>query len=342
MGSVASFGSVNVDHVRYCERAWLEDAADRYDWLPAAGETVTVESVPASFAAAFDRTFLGGKGANQAVAAASAGVNATFLGAVGADADEYAVREGLAERGVVVDDVASVPGPTGAAYVAVDDASGENHITVVAGANAAVDRAYARRHADVLWDADCVVLQNELPVDAVLGALDALAAASDGADVDTGDGASADTGDPSGERPTVVYDPAPADDAAERVLAHECVDVITPNAGEYARLQDVIGGFDGVVVETRGADGVAVTPGRRGPWTGAAFERRPPAVDPVDTTGAGDVFDGYLAAELARGTGFRRAVAIAVVAAARSTTSEGVQTAVPDRGAVLDHVDATD
>ena len=334
MGRVASFGSVNVDHVRYCERAWLEEAADRYDWFPAAGETVAVESVPASFASAFDRTFLGGKGANQAVAAAGAGANATFLGAVGADADEYGVREGLAARGVEVTHVASVPGPTGAAYVAVDEGSGENHIAIVAGANDAVARTYARHHADVLRDADCVVLQNELPEDAVLGALDALA--------DADDSTGRESSGPCGERPTVVYDPAPADDAAERVLAHECVDVVTPNAGEYERLRAAMDAFDGVVVQTRGADGVVVTPGSRGPWTGAAFERRPPAVDPVDATGAGDVFDGFLAAELARGTGFRRAVAVAVVAAARSTTSEGVQTAVPDRERVLEHVDRAD
>jgi len=188
---------------------------------------------------------------------------------------------------------------------------------------------------DTLWDADCVVLQNELPVDAVLGALDALADSGEAA----AGGAGGRAGGRSGERPTVVYDPAPADESAERVLAHECVDVVTPNAGEYARLRAAIDAFDGVVVETRGADGVAVTPGSRGPWTGAAFERRPPAVDPVDTTGAGDVFDGFLAAELARGTDFPRAVAVAVVAAALSTTSEGVQTAVPDRERVLEHVD---
>jgi ribokinase len=318
MGRVASFGSVNVDHVRYVDRAWLEDASERYAWFPAAGETRTVESVPTAFASTFDRTFLGGKGANQAVAAAGADADAAFLGAVGGDAEEYAVLERLRERGVNVTAVEAVSGPTGAAYVAVDEATGENYIAVVAGANATVDAAYARRHATALRDADCVVLQNELPADAILGALDALA--------DTGP----TDGPGSGSRPVVVYDPAPADDAAERVLAHEAVDVVTPNDGEYDRLRDGVAAFDGVVVRTRGADGVTVEPGSHGPWTGDAFECTPPTVEPVDTTGAGDVFDGWLAAALADGRSFPDAVADATVAAALSTTTEGVQRAVPD------------
>jgi ribokinase len=135
-----------------------------------------------------------------------------------------------------------------------------------------------------------------------------------------------------------VYDPSPADEHARRVLGHECVDVVTPNAGEYARLRKAIEAFDGVVVRTRGADGVTVTPGARGPWTSEAFERRPPAVDPVDTTGAGDVFVGFLAAELARGGAMPHAVELATIAGALSTTTEGVQTAVPDRERVREHL----
>ncbi|NHN41126.1 sugar kinase [Halorubellus sp. JP-L1] len=319
MGRVASFGSVNVDHVRYCERAWLAAQAERYDWFPAAGETRKVESVPEAFAAAFDRTFLGGKGANQTVAAAAAGADAALFGAVGADANEHAVRERLAERDVDASAVESVDGPTGAAYVAVDEATGENHIAVLSGANGAVDAAYARRHADALAGADCVVLQNELPVEAVLGALDVLADRPN--------------------RPVVVFDPAPADENAARVLAHECVDATTPNAGEADRLDAALAAFDGTIVRTRGADGAAVDPGERGPWTGEAFTVPSPTVDAVDTTGAGDVFDGYLAAALAEDRPLRDAVTDAAVAAALSTTREGVQSAVPDRERVRQYRD---
>ena len=322
MSRVASFGSVNVDHVRYCDSAWLDDAAAAYAWFPEPGETVAVESVPGDFAEAFHETFLGGKGANQAVAAASAGADASFLGAVGVDASEHAVREQLASRGVDVSGVEEAPGPTGAAYVAVDEGTGENHIAIVAGANGWMDRAAARRHADALRSADCVVVQNELPADALLGALDVLARHRE----------------ETGTRPLVVYDPSPADEHAARVLAHECVDVVTPNDGEYARLRDAFEGFDGVVVRTRGADGVTVTPGTRGPWTSEAFEQRPPAVEPVDTTGAGDVFVGFLAAELARGGAMPHAVELATIGGALSTTTEGVQTAVPDRDRVRDHL----
>lgn len=321
MGRVASVGSVNVDHVRYGDGEWVADCRERYDWFPGAGETRTVEGVPEAFAAAFEgdpgaaasvETFLGGKGANQAVAAAAAGADAALYGAVGADADEYGVISTLADRGVDVAGVDVVDGPTGAAYVAVD-ADGENYIAVVPGANGVVDGAHARRAADGVAAADCVLVQNELPVDAVLAALDALADAAD--------------------RPLVVFDPAPAEGAAA-VVDHPAVDVLTPNDGETAALEDAIAEFEGCVVRTLGADGVAVDPGRRRDWATEPFELEPPAVDPVDTTGAGDVFDGYLAAALADGRGLRAAVDTATVAAALSTTAEGVQRAVPDPEAV--------
>ncbi|MFD1647504.1 PfkB family carbohydrate kinase [Haloarchaeobius litoreus] len=308
MARVVSFGSVNVDHVGYLSRDRIAALADAHGWFPGAGETVRVDAVPADIHDDLTETFLGGKGANQAVAAAAAGADASLLGCVGDDEDEHAVVETLAARGVAVDGLERVDGPTGYAAIVVDE-TGENHIAIVAGANGRVTPAYARRQGDRLRDADCLLLQNELPADAILAALDELSGVE--------------------RRPTVVYDPAPAD-GADAVLAHDAVDVVTPNEGEAAALSDALDGFDGTVVRTLGARGVAVDTGDE------AFHVGSPTVDPVDTTGAGDVFVGYLATEFGDGASLRAAVELAAVAAALSTTAEGVQTAVPTRTQVLD------
>jgi ribokinase len=307
MARVVSFGSVNVDHVGYLPRDRIAALADAHGWFPEPGETVRVGAVPAAVRNDLTETFLGGKGANQAVAAAAAGADASLLGCVGADEGEYAVVETLAERGVAVDGLERVDAPSGYAAIIVDE-NGENHIAIVAGANGRVTPAYARRHGDRLRDADCLLLQNELPGEAALAALDEVSGAED--------------------RPRVVYDPAPADGASQ-VLAHDGVDVVTPNEGEAAALSDALAAFDGTVVRTLGERGVAVSNGDE------SFRVESPTVDPVDTTGAGDVFAGYLAAELGDGTDLRRAVERATVAAALSTTAEGVQTAVPERQRVV-------
>jgi ribokinase len=305
MGRVASLGSVNVDHVEYASTDWIRSMTDRYEWFPAAGETVTVDRVPPDVAVRYDERHLGGKGANQAVAAAVAGADASLVGMVGTDESTYDVRERLSDRGVDVSAVGTADGPTGAAYVAVDE-TGENYIAIVPGANGEVDPAYVRGHVESLLAVDCLLVQNELPTDAVLAALDALADRPD--------------------RPTVIYDPAPTD-GAERILRHDCVDVVTPNETEYERLRAAVDAFGGVVVRTRGARAVLVEGESR-------FRVVPPAVDVVDTTGAGDVFDGYLGAVLADGGDVDDAVRLAAAAGALSTRAEGVQDAVPSRSAV--------
>jgi ribokinase len=306
MGRVVSLGSINVDHVEYTSTEWVRSAAERYEWFPAPGETVSVESVPDSLRESYGETYLGGKGANQAVAAAAAGADAGLLGMVGDDDGRYDVLDSLSDRGVDVTGVARTDGPTGAAYVAVDE-TGENYIAILAGANGRVDDAYVDDRLDACCAADCLLVQNELPPAAVRAALDRLAGRPD--------------------RPTVVYDPAPAAGAAE-ILSHDCVDVVTPNEGEYARLRDELDAFEGTVVRTRGENGVVVDGGD------SRLSVESPAVDPVDTTGAGDVFVGYLGAELAAGTKFEAAVRLATVAGALSTEREGVQSAVPAREAV--------
>lgn len=301
MHEVVSLGSVNVDHVGYLTDDAVAALERQYDWLPAPGETVAVDAVPAALRERLPDVSLGGKGANQAVAAAHAGVGAAFLGCVGDDEADYGVCSGVASHGVDVSEAERVGGPTGSAYIVVDEAA-ENRITILAGANAAVDRAYVESRLDTVRDAEVLLLQNEIPVDSAVWLLDRF--------VD----------DP--DAPTVVVDPAPAV-GAEPLVGHEAVDVVVPNETEFHHLETVLVDFEGTLVVTHGSDLVSVAGAE-------SFEVAPPAVDPVDTTGAGDVFTGYLAATLATGGSLRAAVERAVTAAALSTESEGVQGAVPD------------
>jgi ribokinase len=306
---VVSFGSVNVDRVCWVERETLAALGERYDWFPAAGETRVTERVPADLDSHVDATLLGGKGANQAVAAARAEAEAAFYGKVGADATPDP-REVLSGYGVDTGAVEAVAGPTGTAYVFVAP-DGENHIAVVPGANGAVDAGYAHANLDAVRRADVLLLQNEVPVAAAEALLLALTGQHD--------------------RPTVVLDPAPAEGVAP-LLDYDAVDVVTPNRAEARALADELAGLDGVVCYKHGPDPVdVVAPDRR-------FAVTPPRADPVDTTGAGDVFAGFMAAELGRGTDLQRAVAVACTAAACSVEREGVQRAVPTRAAVLDRL----
>lgn len=307
MYDVVSLGSVNVDHTGYLSDDAVTALERQYDWFPDPGETVSVESVPGALRDRLTDVSLGGKGANQAVAAAQAGAETAFVGAVGDDAERYDVRDSLTARGVDVSEVARVDGPTGSAYIVVDEA-GENRIAVLAGANAAVDREFVRERVDVLRDATCLLLQNEIPTEGVEWLLDRLA------------------DDP--EAPTVVVDPAPAE-GAEPLVSHEAVDITVPNETEYEALSDALDSFEGTVVVTRGADPVRVV----GP---ESFEVTPPPADPVDTTGAGDVFAGYLAATVAADGSLRTAVERGMAAGALATETEGVQEAVPDPEAVDD------
>jgi ribokinase len=139
-------------------------------------------------------------------------------------------------------------------------------------------------------------------------------------------------------RPTVALDPAPAPGAAP-LVDHRCVDLVTPNETEAAALSGALAAFDGTVVRTRGPDPVVVeAPGER-------FTVTPPAASSTDTTGAGDVFAGYLAAMLAERDGesrstatLREAVQVASAAAALSVEASGVQRATPARETVAERV----
>lgn len=299
MTRVASVGSVNVDRTATLDAATLDALDDRYDWFPEPGETVILDELP-DLPGLDWRISLGGKGANQAVAVARAAATAELYGMVGTDHAETEVLATLDGRGVNTSAVEVADALTGTAYVFLEP-DGENRIAVVPGANALVDEAYLDRHWEGIRSADALLVQHELPTATVAALFDRLDGLPD--------------------RPTVVFDPAPAE-GADSLLVHDCIDVLTPNETEYQALGDALAEFEGVVVRTHGPDDVLVS-------NAETFAVSPPAVEPVDTTGAGDVFAGFLAARLAAGDGFRPAVEIATRAASLSITGEGAQDATP-------------
>jgi ribokinase len=249
----------------------------------------------------------GGKGGNQAVAAARAGGSVQLVAAVGDDSSAAELLAHLRRNDVGLDAVVTVPGPSGAAAILVDGA-GENLIVVAPGANARLSMATAHVRA-VVADADVVLLQLEIPIET------ALAAARIGRD----GGA------------LVVLNASPVGAAREQLAAlAESVDVVVVNETESR-------GWDwplAHLVTTRGADG-ATYDGSLGHVAVAS-----PAVEAVDTTGAGDVFAGVLAAEWLSGP--QRALRRACAAGALATLVPGAGDCAPNAEAIDDVLAADD
>jgi ribokinase len=277
---VAVLGAINVDLV-------VSGAP-----LPAPGETV----VGGVFA-----QHHGGKGGNQAVAAARAlgdAGRAAMIGATGDDAFGSAARAALADDGVDVTWV-TVDGEraTGVALIAVDP-GGENQISVAPGANATVDAERVSAALDAL--APSVVLASlEVPAGAVRAAAEWCAS----------------------RKTTFVLNPAPATEEAADLA--RLATYVTPNETERAALGDLPEAV--TMIETLGAKGVRIH------RDGAIRYVAAPRVEPVDTTGAGDCFNGVFAAGLLEGLELHDAVMNAVEAAARSTTIDGARAGMPAR-----------
>jgi len=286
------------------------DLVARVKAIPRPGETVTglgFETTP------------GGKGANQAVAAARLGHPVKMIGKVGEDVFGQALLDNLAKADVGVWAVERAEGPSGVALIEVAQ-SGENSIVVVPGANGKVDCAYVDNNAELMRGAGMVLLQLEIPMQAIERVLEICAGA----------------GVP------VMLDPAPAADLPDRVW--EKITWFTPNETEAAFYLGggmepeaaanklLVRGVKGVVLK-RGADGAYVSspdpkqepgaPGVRGEWV-PAFE-----VEAVDTVGAGDCFNGAFAVALLEGAAARTAARFASAAAAISVTRRGAQTSMP-------------
>ncbi len=292
---IVSFGSVNVDVTAYPDR------------LPAPGQTVH---------AARYALGLGGKGANQAAAAARLGHPAELAGRTGDDAFAALARATLARLGVGTACLAADPAhPTGIALIGVE-ASGENAIIVAAGANAALDAGDVARAGHILDRASVLLLQLEVPVAASLAA--ALRARAAGA--------------------RVVLDPAPAPPAGLPGALLRAADVVTPNetetevlVGLRPRTPDEAHEAAGRLLAL-GAGCAVVKLGARGVAFRTATEAGfvPPfAVRAVDTVAAGDCFNAGLAAALARGDALADAVRFAAACGALATTRPGAAEAAP-------------
>ncbi len=292
-GTVVVIGSVNWD---------ITVVTDRF---PVPGETVLGTSVSYG---------LGGKGANQAVAAARAGAPTTLLATVGDDLAGPTLSAALDELGVDTALVAVAPGQaSGTAHITVD-ASGQNHIVVVSGANTATAASRVQAASDIIGAAAVVVVQTEIPASAAIAGLELAAAL--------------------GVRS--ILNLAPVVTLPDAALA--LVDVLVVNEGEAAQLlgepaaTTVAGAIDaaralvgrvGAVVLTIGADGAVVVD------AAAHHIAAPRPARVVDTTGAGDAVVGVLAAALACGAPLLSAVGDAVAAASRTVEKPGAARSYP-------------
>jgi ribokinase len=293
MAEVFVLGSINQDFVLKVERR------------PQPGETVTNAELS---------THNGGKGANQAAAAALLGASVTFLGRVGDDEFGEPLVQALGEKGIDTSLVERASdASTGAAFITVTP-DGENAITVAPGANRSLTPQEVDAASGAIGNARVLVAQMEIPVETVLRAVEVAS-----------------------ERGTrALVNLAPTFEVPRELL--ERLDPLVVNEHEAAfLLGSEVEGVDGALsaapeLLSLGPRSAVITIGEAGAVfaDGESVEHiLAPKVDVVDTTGAGDAFVGALATWLARGASLKEAVAYAVRAGAAAVTREGAQGALP-------------
>ncbi len=281
--------------------------------FPNPGETVT--------GGKFEQ-FLGGKGANQAVASVRSGANTTFIGKIGIDSfgDEMVSR--LTKEGINMDHIIRDPKEhSGVAFILIDE-NGENMISVASGANFTLSPKEIRSNLEIIKNANSVVVQMEIPLETIQ---EIFTIASE-------------------ENVIKILNPAPLKPIPLEILKK--VDVIIPNEGELFRLHSLLG-FNDLIGESKqkikqaskiisnfGLKYIITTLGKKG---SIIYSREAnniieiPAlkVKAIDTVGAGDCFIGVLASKLSKGETIVNAVKYATIAASIAVTRKGAQESMP-------------
>ena len=298
---VLIIGSSNMDLNIYSER------------FPNPGETVTGGTF---------KQFLGGKGANQAVAAVRSGANTVFIGKIGMDSFGNQMISQLAEDVIDMSHIIrDTEEASGVAFILIDN-KGENMISVAPGANLKLSVEEIKAKADVIKNASSLVVQMEIPIETIE---EVFKIASEG-DV------------------IKILNPAPLKQIPLEIL--EKIDIIVPNEGELYRLHSLLNlreltgeGKLKIIQASReivklGIKYVITTLGNRGSliYIGAEdkfIEIATPKVNAVDTVGAGDCFIGVLASKLSQGESIINAVKYATIAASIAVTRKGAQDSMP-------------
>ncbi|MEW1724103.1 ribokinase [Streptomyces sp. NPDC093109] len=291
MTAIVVLGSANMDLVTYVDR------------VPRLGETVTGREL---------RTFPGGKGANQAVAAARAGGEVAMIGAVGDDAYGAQLRHTLEASGVDTDLLRTAEGPSGTAHVVVDD-TGAHAIIAIPGANGTVTHL-APGEESLIAGASALLLQLEIPLNAVLAG--ALAARRHAV--------------------RTVLTPSPVQPLPPELL--DAVDLLVPSEDAAATLTGIADARLSAEALLRRVPEVVIRMGAAGSLY-AARGREPvtvpaPRVRAVDTTGAGDTFVGALAVALGEGRPMTDALRWASAAAALCVQRPGASASMPYRSEI--------
>lgn len=285
--------------------------------LPQPGETITGGTFSKS---------LGGKGANQAVAAARAGSEVLFMGKIGQDEFGDEMISQLSKEGITIEFIIRDEHEhSGVAFIMIDE-NGENMISVAPGANATLSKEEIHKHAEIIKNASSLVVQMEIPIETIIEVFDI---AKEG-------------------KATKILNPAPLKPFPPTVLKN--IDIIVPNEGELFRLHSLLG-FKAYQDNSErslterilkacndlsifGVEYIITTLGSKGSMLydhPSKEMKKIPAfkVDAVDTVGAGDCFNGVLASYLANDSSITDAVKAATSAASIAVTRKGAQNSMP-------------